>query len=89
MRLTETLFKGKTADLQLAPPTHLTNLNIKTGARGSIPGTRTRIMFSPKRPDFIWRPHSLLFKGYRKKKWSERECEHSLHVVLRLRVSGD
>lgn len=49
------------------PPTHLTKLHIKTGARGSIPSTRTRIMFSPNRPDFIWHPHSLLFKGYREK----------------------
>ena len=78
-------FKGKTADLQWATPTHLTNLHIKTRARGSIPGTWTSLMFSPKRPDLIWRPHYLEGIG---KNWLERECDHSLHLVPRLRVSG-
>jgi len=62
---------------------------IKVRARGSILGTRTRMMFSPKRPDLMWHPHSLLFEGSRGKKWPDREYDHSLYLVPKLGVSGD
>ena len=62
---------------------------------GSISGRGNRFYSSQKRPDRLWRPTSLLFSGCHflfspskiRRSWSELYTH--LHVVSRLRMSGD
>jgi hypothetical protein len=58
-----------------------------------IPARGRRFFFCPKRPDRLWCPPRLLFNGYRSSfqgvKRRERNVDTHLHLVPRLRTSGD
>jgi hypothetical protein len=62
------------------------------GGGGSIPGGSKSFISSPKRPDRIRRPPSLLFSGYRRFILGVKRPGHKLttylHIVPRLRMSG-
>jgi hypothetical protein len=67
------------------------NDSVQVGWPHSNLGRREKFFCSPKGPDRLSGPHSLLFNGYRCSfaglKWPGREFNH-FHLVPRLRMSG-
>jgi hypothetical protein len=57
----------------------------------SNPSRDKTFFLSPKCPDWLRDPHSLLFKGYwgfsQAVTWLGHEVDHHLHLMLRLRVN--
>ena len=65
---------------------------IKDGLYGVQISADVRVFSSPKRPDQVWGPSSLLLNGYRVSlpgvKRPGRDGNHSPHLARRLRTSG-
>jgi hypothetical protein len=65
---------------------------IATGYRldclGSIPGRGKRFFSSPRCPDQLWGPPSLLFSGYLGVKWWGHEADHSPPSSARVKKGG-
>jgi hypothetical protein len=57
--------------------------------QGSSPGRGKKFVYSPQRPDWLWGPPCLLYKGYQGVKWPGREADRSPPFSAEVKNGGD